>query len=417
MVRLTQAGKQALDAVVAKLAADPEVGTFIFGVTDADGEIYVKGDGYNVLGDSNSGEVSLDSVFWICSQTKMITHVAALIAVQHGVISFSDPVSKYLPQFATENLIVLVPGSPKDKPEYTPAKTTMTVQHLFNFTSGLSYTMPPARDRQITEYTAEHAEVNSIEKFINLIKGDLAGVPLNFEPGTDFVYGWSSDILGFLVEKASGISFEEFCKRNIFDPLRMNSTSFYQTPNLRSKRVALNYLQIDESGKKQLGLHDPNIRLFETDPKKVRLHLGGVGLYASAKDYLAFLRHILQLKAGTAPNPILNSEYLAKVFEPALPPSGQKSIQRLLAMVEAALGNGVEGMWQWTASNAVTMKDKEERRKKGSIAWSGWANTQHFLDPTTGVAVILQTQMVPPLNVSVSKYYDELEKALYAGLE
>ncbi|KAF9533970.1 beta-lactamase/transpeptidase-like protein [Crepidotus variabilis] len=349
----------------------------------------------------------------------MVTHVAALIAVQQGIMSFSDPVSKYLPQFATENLIILVPGSPKDKPEYAPAKTTMTIQHLFNFTSGLWYTMPPAWDRQNAQYTAEHAEVNFIEKFIDSIKGDLPGVPLNFEPGTDFVYGWSSDILGFVVEKASGINLEEFFKRNIFDPLGMKSTSFYQTPNLQSKRVPLNHLQTDEAtGEKKLGLYDPNIRLFETDPKKVRLHLGGVGLYASAKDYLSFLRHILQLKAGTAPNPILNSEYLAKVFEPALPPSAQKSLQGLFDIaLEAALGNAVEGMWQWTVSNALTMKDKEDRRKKGSIAWSGWANTHHFLDPTTGIAVILQTQMLPPLNISVLKYYDELEKTLYAGLE
>ena len=98
--------------------------------------------------------------------------VAGLHAIQQGLIAFDDPVSKYLPQFATENLLIFVPGKDGEDPTYVPARHTMTLRHLFNFTSGLIYRMIGHPDGPVPfpQYSTEYDQVDPIGQFIDLIK-------------------------------------------------------------------------------------------------------------------------------------------------------------------------------------------------------------------------------------------------------
>jgi len=160
---------------------------FVFGVTTAEEEIYFNGGGHRVLNDPSSGDITPDSVFFICSQTKLITHVspyllsyyyfpfilylaqlAALQLIERGCIQVDDPVSKYVPEFT--NLIVLDDVMKAD-PSYTPAKEVVTVKHLLNFTCGLFYPWEEiVKGEMIVQYSSPHNKEDPIGEFFRLVR-------------------------------------------------------------------------------------------------------------------------------------------------------------------------------------------------------------------------------------------------------
>jgi len=222
------------------------------------------------------------------------------------------------------------------------------------------------------------------------------------------VYGYSSDTLGFIVEKITGQTLEEYCQENIFKPLGMTSTSFYLTPELQAKAIDLAF---NADGKFQHFVD--RTKLIEKEPSRVKLHLGGVGLYSSFKDYLALLRHFLQIKAGkTPPNAILSANTVQEMFTPTLSLAGSKSLDLFLSFVGVPPGN------QWGTALALRTEDKPGQRKKGSAFWSGWAGTFGHIDPEAGVAVVFGTQLVPSLTEGeIFRLQGEFEHILYSGLQ
>jgi len=407
MVHLTSAGKEELDRLTAQADQDPNMPGFIFGVTTAQEEIYFQEGGYKVLNDPSSGKITPESVFWICSQTKLLTHLAALQLIERGQLHRDDQVSDYLPQFT--DLIVL-DDVMKENPSYKPAKEVVRIKHLLSFTSGLSYPWKDINpERQISQYSSPHSKEDPIEEFFRLVKGPLPGIPLQFEPGSNFGYGFSSDVLGFVVEKVAGVTLEEYFKKNILDPLRMKNTSFHLTPKLLKDKVPLN---IRKDGKLQL--FDPEVRLFETDPEKVHLRLGGVGLYSTARDYLSLLRHLLQIHDGTATDAVFSKETVSSIFTPALDERGAQTATGFISLI------GGDSPWkgaQWSTALALNTQDWPGKRRKYSGYWGGWANTHHYIDPTTGIAAVFQLQVIPTLDKDVMEYAAKFEAGLYGGLD
>jgi len=283
----------------------------------------------------------------------------------------------------------------------------VTLKHILNFTSGLFY--PTGRvDASLSKgYSSKemHLSEDTTSEFFRIITGELPGLPLKFEPGTDFVYGWSADVAGFLVEKISGQTLEQFCKENFFDPLGMK-TSFFLTPDLKERAVNLAYR--DEKG--VLHPWDNQLEIIEQDPTKVRVFLGGVGLYSSMRDYLKLLRHLMQINAGrNVPNAILKAETVHDIFVPALPEKGVDSLSESIK---------TEGT-SWSTALAVSTTDFVNGRRRGSAWWGGWAGTRFFMDPTSGIAVVSGVQEAPSISrdVELSKICLELESTLHQGLK
>ncbi|KIK01016.1 hypothetical protein K443DRAFT_132498 [Laccaria amethystina LaAM-08-1] len=336
-------------------------------------------------------------------QTASSGSIAALKLVEQGKLSLDTPISNYIPEL--KELGVVSSSEPLTS---KPAKTTITLMHVLNHSSGLYYKYESS-DPPYTipaPYTIpQDGELDDVFKnFYDKIKKESLSIPLACEPGTSFSYGWSSDIVGYVVEKVSGHTLEEYCKENIFEPLGMKLTSFYLTPELREVAVPLAFR--DANGK--LLRFTGQTPLIEQDPSKVQLHFGGMGLYASLRDYLTLLRHVLQIQAGRPVlDPILKTDTVNSFFVPTLTEEGAKSaisIMKLPAISHStALG--------------VTTEDWPGKRRKGSGFWGGWAGTEHFLDPTTGVAVVFGTQLCSPGDPEEKKLWAEFEEVLYAGLE
>ncbi|KAJ7786689.1 beta-lactamase/transpeptidase-like protein, partial [Mycena olivaceomarginata] len=329
-----------------------------------------------VVGDLPSGSINEDTIFWVCSQTKLITTIAALQLIECGGIRLDTLVETILPELVNPVVVTDYDGA-GCVCATTPAKGEITLA------AG-----------SITGRTGKRRPM-----------GSLIAVRLKFEPGTDFGYGFSTDCVGFIVERLSGKSLEQYFQDHIFAPLGITSASFYLTPPLKNRLLPLSFRS--ESGVIKLW-KEPSV--IEQDPAHVRVHFGGVGLYASQKDYLAVLHHLLQIQAGRVTNPILSYTSADRHRGPAQfralhPPSPQDPRGSRAAQPWAILGL------------LVNTEDVPGRRRAGSGGWDGYATTRFFVDPTTGVAVVFATQILPTGDVTREKMYDALERELYVQLK
>ncbi|KAF9045341.1 beta-lactamase/transpeptidase-like protein [Panaeolus papilionaceus] len=401
---LTTEGRRALDEV-AHLAAQGTMPAFVYGVTSLEEEIYFTSHGTRVLNDPSSGQVDPDSTFWICSQTKMIGHLAALQLIERGQLSYDAPVSDYFPEFKKTIVIddLMNPSS-----GYKPTKTIITVKHLLTFTSGLAYEIEhfakpkPADFPLPAAYTYAYSETEDPKaKFFEFVKGVFPEIPLKFEPGTDYAYGWGSDLLGFIVEKISGQSLEDYCQTHIFKPLGIKASFYLKDPK---DLVEMSYRRQD--GKLERWADQVPIIERPSPPESLKIHLAGVGVYTSLRDYLALLRHLLQIHAGTAKNPIAKRETVLSMFEPVLNRNGASSVEIFLNHPHC----------QWSTALAVCSADWAEGRKRGSAFWLGWANTHYHMDPESGIAAVYGTQLNPFMDPEVTSTFARFERALYDGL-
>src|SRR5271166_5392515 len=160
-----------------------------------------------------------DTIVRIYSMTKIIVSVAALTLLEEGKLGLLDPVTEYLSQF--RDLRVFAGGTAQD-PKLVPLERPLTIQHLFTHTSGFIYEEPG----------------ESLEHLVNV----LARVPLKWQPGIQFEYGFSTDILGRVVEIVSGQRLDQFLNERVLGPLKMSDTG-YSVDVSRKERLAKVYEQ------------------------------------------------------------------------------------------------------------------------------------------------------------------------------
>ncbi|KAJ7809167.1 beta-lactamase/transpeptidase-like protein [Mycena leptocephala] len=399
-----------LNRILADAVSSKTAGAVFFGVTTADGPIYMHTAGTKLPDEPESGTIDEDAVFWLCSQTKLITTLAALQLVEQGKIALDTPVDTVLPELADP----VVVGGCDDvgRPTTaTPAQRKITFGQLLNHSSGLDYSLD---ETPLPAYTLARAYSHSYENedvsvFFNILKGSFSGVPLNFEPGTNYAYGWGLDCAGFVVQRLSGKSLERYFQDHIFSPLGITSASFYLTPPLKDRLLPLAQRNASGIVEKWKG---PSV--FPQDPANVRVNLGGVGLYASQKDYLAVLRHLLQIKGGRAASPLLSRASVDSMFTPSLTPAGATTLFLQRADPHLGLPSGAA---QHGHGLFVNTADVPGKRRSGSGAWGGWASTSFFVDPTTGVAAVFGMQVAPTGDTTHTKQLlSVLEREVYSAL-
>lgn len=223
--------------------------------------------------------MSKDGVFRIYSMTKPITSVAAMMLVEDGRLKLDDPIATYLPAYQQMVVGIEKPGA-DGKPvlETVPARRPITVQDLMRHTSGLTYGFfGPGLVKQAYNAAGLNAGDPTNAEFAQR----LARLPLAYQPGTTWDYSHSTDILGSVVEAASGQSLYSFMRTRLFEPLGMKDTSFYVTDAARQQRIA-EPLPADRSFGVGAELNDPRIAR--------KLESGGGGLVSTAEDYARFLQ-------------------------------------------------------------------------------------------------------------------------------
>ena len=234
-----------------------------------------------------------DALFRICSMSKPITSLAAMMLYEEGRFLLDDPVSKYIPEFKNPKVLVKPPSG---QPYTIPASREITIRNLMTHTSGLTYHWNGDLGQMYKDANVAHGLLAYDGTIGDSVK-HLAGMPLLFNPGDRFEYSLGVDALGYLVEVLSGKPLDEFFRTRIFEPLGMKDTYFFP-PEDKVKRLAAAYTWYPEKGLSRF----PDTPISEgaftysadypyRGPKK--LFAGGAGLCSTAMDYARFCQMML----------------------------------------------------------------------------------------------------------------------------
>ncbi len=217
-----------------------------------------------------------DAIFRIYSMTKPIVSVAAMMLMEQGKLLLSDPVAKYLPEFATQKVAVMVDGAL----QLQAVKQMATIQDLLRHTAGLTYEFMGSAPVQ-RQYA--QARIGSRERTNAEFCHQLAALPLMFEPGTVWEYGRATDVLGRVIEAVSGQTLGAYLQAAIFKPLGMTETGFTVPPE-HHHRIAEPFARDPEGG----------VQMRVVDVREdAAMESGGGGLASTAMDYARFLQFML----------------------------------------------------------------------------------------------------------------------------
>jgi CubicO group peptidase (beta-lactamase class C family) len=312
------------------------------------------------FGDRTPGseeELSPDQIVRIYSMSKAITSTAIMQLVDQGKLGIDDPVAMYIPEFADMTV-----GLDDDA---HPAHRQITIRDLLTHTSGLAYDFSAPR-----EYKAAYEEVFENTPTLESAGAAMGSLPLVSEVGARFVYGVSTDVLGRVVEVVSGTPFEEYLRRHIFGPLKMQHTGFTPPTDLKPMHIVTGKpgaLEVDSAHYASEGFR----------ALRPQFQSGGGGLWSTLGDYTRFMQ-AMERHGELDGVRILKAKTVAFMTQNHLSPA-YPSPQRF------GLGFGLQ-------APVVTSVGP---RGGGRWAWGGAASTYFFIDPHQDLTAIFVTQKFP----------------------
>jgi CubicO group peptidase (beta-lactamase class C family) len=382
--------RTAMDDVLEQAVVSGSVPGVVATAADETGVIYEGAFGSR----ENGADVpmTLDTVFWIASMTKAITSVAAIQQVERGNLSLDGPIADVLPELADPK--VLEGWDSAGAPILRPSRRPITLRHLLTHTAGFAYHIWNADILRYLETQGVPGIVTCQNAALNL--------PLVFDPGDRWEYGINIDWAGKAVEKVSGRLLDEYIRVNIADPLGMSDTTFVPTSEQHERRAKMHVRNADGS----LAMIP-----FEM-PSEPEFFMGGGGLFSTGRDYLRFLRAILN-GGSLDGNQILKPETVAQMNRNQM---GDTQVT-CLKTVDPISSNDAEffpGMSkQWGLAYMISNEAAPTGRSAGSLAWAGLANTYYWLDPTRNVAGVILTQILPFADPAVVGTLGRFERAIY----
>lgn len=356
--------------------------------------VYHKAFGYD--DPDKTRPIRPDDIYRIASQTKAITSVALMMLYEEGKFGLDDPVSRYIPAFAKQQ--VLDKFNAADSSYTTvPAKSEVTIRQLLTHTSGISYPQIGTREANAIYYKAGlMAGIGvdpgrSLEADVNTI----ARLPLLHQPGEKFTYGFNTDILGFLVEYFSGMSLDAFFRTRIFEPLGMNDTYFYLPASKYSRLVSL-YEEKDKKLVRAGARTDFNGNINTDYPKtQNNYYSGGGGLSSTAKDYAVFLQMLLN--GGTYNGKRLLARHTVRMMTMNQIGDINRGANKF------GLGFGIT-----TEKGSALLPTPE-----GVFEWGGAFSTTYWADPKENLVGIFYRQLWRSTNGEIANKFKVL---VYAAL-
>ncbi len=323
------------------------------------------------MADLASGEpMRTDAMFRLFSMTKPITSVALLKLYEQGKFQLTDPLERFIPAF--KDVGVYAGAGADGHPLIVPPKRRITIEDVFRHTAGFAYSgyfeNTPV-DQAYRTAGLDYAQLDSLAEMVR----KLSGMPLLYSPGERWVYSVGHDVLAYLVEQLSGMPFDAYCRRVIFEPLGMHDTVF-GVPVDRAQRYATAY-QADANG--VLTAYTPeedSYTHFTTHP------FGGVSVASTAEDYLRFAQMLLnggELDGARILQPatveLMRADHLPRATTYWAP--GMRYGLGVAVMTDPARA-GVPG-------------------SKGEYGWPGLASTWFDVDPAEDMVALVMTQFAP----------------------
>jgi CubicO group peptidase (beta-lactamase class C family) len=329
-----------------------------------------------------------DAIFRIYSMSKPITSVALMMLAEEGLIGLDDDVATHIPSW--KNLGVYASGVPSlvagAPPTFitTPVARPMKVVDLVTHASGLTYGFMnrTSVDRAYREaHIAEPGAKGGLDTMIER----LSALPLEFSPGTRWNYSVSIDVMGYLVQKLSGMTFGEFLRTRLFEPLGMIDTAFWCPPE-KLERFASCY-QPREGG----GIRVQDDAGKSTYAAPPNLESGGGGLVSTAHDYLRFCR--MMLHGGTLDGVQILSPKTVALFSLNHLSEGRELADMTTPGLFSEGGYSGIGFSIGCGVNVNVAKSRLPGTT-GEYFWGGAASTAFWIDPKEELAVVFMTQVI-----------------------
>jgi CubicO group peptidase (beta-lactamase class C family) len=329
-----------------------------------------------------------DSLWRVYSMTKPVTAMAAMILVEEGKLRLDQPIAELLPAFRTMR-VQLNPESLESR----PARTPITVRHLLTHTAGLGYNIitkgpllkeyerlgivPAALGPQL-EPQLRATRPTSLAQFADRV----ATLPLIAEPGTKWSFSIGLDLMGRVIEVASGMPFDRFLQARIFTPLGMTST-YFTVPGAEAGRLATNYAWV---GANRVPVDTGAASVFLQPPS---FPYGGAGLVSSARDYDRFL-HMLQNYGELDGVRVMKAE-TARLAMSDLLPAGVK----FGGIAGGTGGTTADVPMGYGAGGSVYLADRPGGPGKGTYGWGGAAGTIAFVDAARQARGTIMVNYIP----------------------
>ena len=358
-----------------------------------------------------------DNIFRIASQTKAIVSVGIMMLQEEGKILLSDTLSKYIPEFE-HTKVALALSRQRQKGNMNAyrivkAKRQIRIRDLLTHTSGIGYGYGPAKKKWEKAGIQGWYFAHRNEPIIETVKR-MAKLPMAAHPGERYVYGYSTDILGAVIEVVSGQPLDVFLKERILDPLGMVDTHFY-LPDSKASRLSVVYSQCDN---KLLRAAEDGAPQFEWDDKEkctgnnqTQGHYlngprvsfsGGAGLLSTSIDYSIFLQMMLN-------NGVYDGTRILS----------RKSVELMTANhLDGDHYKGVKFPWDWGVgfglgfSVTTDAGDRGVLGSEGEYGWGGAYHSSYWVDPNEKLVVVYFTQ-VAPINLDDHK---KLRNLIYQAI-
>lgn len=336
-------------------------------------------------------EYGRDTIVRLYSMTKPVTAVAAMILIEEGKLDFADELFRYLPEFAD------VKVSCEKGKEGRPVKANrpILIQDLLNMTSGYTYGAwsedSPLGEHLtsvlIKELNEDQAENGANKITTREVARTLASIPLSFEPGTDYSYGLSADILGAVIEELSGMKLGDFMNERIFKPLGMNDTAFY-VPAEKQIKLARVYRSVEDwskGGERHLDLFTScNLGIQDKMNHQPAFESGGAGLCSNIDDYMKFAQMLTnggQLEGKR----ILGEKTVAYLSQARLSPNLQQRFDMKMPHLAG-----------YTYCNLLRVASDPGRcnviTQKGEFGWDGWLGPYVSMDLENKLTIVMTMQ-------------------------
>lgn len=318
-------------------------------------------------------EMAADTIFRIYSMSKPITSVATMQLVEQGKLQLDDPVSKYLPKLADLKVLEIDGEERKE----VAAKREMTIRDLLRHTSGLTYGFFGSTP---VDQAYVKAGLLVTDENLDQTIGKLSKIPLQYQPGTRWHYSVSTDVLGRVVEVASGQRFDEYLQEHIFVPLEMVDT-FFVVPEGKLHRFAQMYRPNKAHSELTVSKSIESFRFTYPDN---RFFSGGGGLCSTMRDYLRFCRALLH-HGELDGKRIIKEETLREMTKNQL------------------TGKMKRGSFEFGLGFRIS--------PEGAYSWGGAAGTRFEINPKRDLITIYMIQIKPDRG----DYGKKIRKIVYAA--
>ncbi|MCR5101097.1 MAG: beta-lactamase family protein [Butyrivibrio sp.] len=369
--------KKLMDSQIKKaIDANEVAGMNVLVYKDGKEMIYTQG-GYADI-DENK-DFNRNTIFRLYSQSKPVTSAAVMKLMEDGIIDITEPVSKYIEGFKDQYYMENGKMVHLDEP--------MMIYHLLSMTSGLCY---PAIDNvngcmvdQIFKEADSKLYTDQAMTTMELANR-IGKCTLSFKPGTDWMYGTSADILGAVIESASGMKFSEYLKKNFFEPLEMKDTAFY-VPSEKQNLLARSYETVwgENGNNKLIEYTGDNLLIMNRMKTEPAFESGGAGLASTIDDYMHFAQMLLN-----------DGKYKGKqILKP----------ETIKYMTNTHLREGSDhGLKLWTGlagysyGNLLRVADRPDVAsyiiKKGEYGWDGWLGPYFANFPEENITILMGMQ-------------------------